>query len=219
MKILSQEKQFLLNNPLFLGAKESTLTDLFSEPDASIRTFRKGETVFAYGQEIRAIGVLLSGTVCITKTSYAGGQLLVTKLDAGEMFGESFACSGGAKATVTVTAEKESKILFLNHIEKLPEFVQKNLMILLARKNLFLNRRISLLSLGTIRDKVLSFLQEECDQQQKNPFYLLMDRNEMAEYLCVDRSALSRELGKMKRENLLDYHKNCFRFTDKGILK
>ncbi len=211
MKISAYGINILYTNPLFQGLHETQIINLLSEPVSTVKYFNKEETVIAYGQHIKEIGVLLSGTVCITKTDYDGNQLLITKMHTGAVFGESFVCAGGERASVTVTADVDAEILFLNSIEKLPALVQKNLMIILARKNLFLNRRISLLSLGSIREKVLSFLKEECDKQQINPFYLTMDRNEMADYLCVDRSALSRELGKMKRENLIDYHKNCFR--------
>lgn len=211
MKISDDGMNILLTNPLFQGLNRSQIMNLISKPVSNVKYFDKEETVITYGERVKEIGIILSGAVRITKTDYDGNQLLITKLDNGALFGESFVCAGGEKASVTVTAEEETKILFLNSIENLPPSVQKNLMTILARKNLFLNRRISLLGMGSIREKVLSFLKEERDRQQINPFYLSMNRNEMADYLCVDRSALSRELGKMKRENRLDYHKNCFR--------
>lgn len=219
MKLSADQMKILLANPLFQELNQKQILHFISQPFCAVTFFNREEIIILCGEPIKKIGILLSGTLRITKTDYDGSQLLITKLEPGALFGESFACAGGEIASVTVTSDTETDILFLNRIENLPALVQRNLMTILARKNLFLNQRISLLSLSSIRGKVFSLLREECGRQQRNPFYLTMNRNEMADYLCVDRSALSRELGKMKEEHLIDYHKNCFRLMERTVRK
>ena len=138
----------------------------------------------------------------------------------GELFGETFACGEDTMSTVTFTVSEDADILFIpfcrvmhsctnacSHHQQLIE----NMVRILAGKNRDLIRKVEIVSKRTIREKILSYLSLQSQAQDSPYFEIPFGRIELAEYLCVDRSALTRELAKMKEEGIIDYDRNCFR--------
>ena len=145
---------------------------------------------------------------------------------AGDLFGESYACAPGAPLTVSVIAAEDCEVLFINiaqaltmctHVCAFHVRLVNNLMHILAGKNLMLSRKIDHLSRRTTREKLLAYLSDQAEAQGGSSFDIPFNRQELADYLSVDRSALSQVLSCMKREGLLDFQRSHFTlFTDRS---
>ena len=162
------------------------------------------------------IGVLLQGELQIEKHDIQGNRQLVTSIHAQDIFGEVFAVLN-QEPPFTIVARKDAHILWLSYprmltLSKHPCIHQllQNLMRLFALKNKQLQRKLELATLCSIKEKVLFYLQDVAQQAHSTSFVIPFDRQQLADYLGVDRSALSRVLSQLKLEGILDYHKNQF---------
>lgn len=204
--------------PLFWGIKEEALAKLLSCLGAKEKQYDKGETVISAGTETSRFGVLLSGAVDVLQEDFQGNTTIVAQIAPGELFGEAFA-SAGIPLPVTVQASEISAVLWLD-FRKLVSSCQsncschgaaiKNMMEILAYKNIFLNRRIGHLSKRTLREKILSYLDEQSKQKHSRSFTIPFSRQKMADYLAADRSALSSVLSKLRDDGIIDFQKNQF---------
>ena len=179
------------------------------------------------GLEPREIEGVLSCLQSETKRAAAdafGNRTILTKLSPGELFGETFACASGDKKTlpVTVIAEEPSVIMLVDYHKIITTCASacryhtqliENMLAILADKNWMLNRRIEHLSKRTTRDKLLSFLEEQALLKGSREFSIPFDRQELADYLCVERSAMSAVLGKLRDEGYLTFHRSRFRLN------
>jgi CRP-like cAMP-binding protein len=170
------------------------------------------------------VGIVLSGSAFVLQEDYWGNRNILSNIGVGGIFGESFSCAEAAALPVSVIAKEDSVILLIN-VKKILTICSTacafhtslimNLMRILANKNRYLTRKIEHITKKTTREKVLSFLSECAVQGGKNTFEIEFNRQELADYLSVERSALSAVLSKMKEEGIIDYYKNTFRLTDK----
>ena len=202
-------------SPLFDSADEETLDHILRCLDAYIAVFGKGEIICHYGDCTAYAGMVLEGKAAIAVPGPDGEESSIRTAEPAETFGCSHSCMDSQPSLITVTAKKQTKILFLK-LSKLfrPEaiccphasLVIANLLKQTAAANLSQSRRIHIMSQKTIRGKLEVFLDQSLDR--KNTAILSMNRQELADYLGVERSALSREMGRMKREGLIDYCKN-----------
>lgn len=173
------------------------------------------------GDLIPGVGVLLSGRAVVLKENAAGERHRVAILKPGDIFGE-VAVYTGDHWTASVLAEDSSSVLVLpkknlmvrKKHDEASELFQLNMLKLVSRKALKLNQNLEILSMRTLRQKLIRLFQMEWKMQKQNPLKLSMNREEMAEFLQVSRPALSRELMKMKVDNLIDYRKNEFYLFD-----
>lgn len=182
--------------------------------------FTKGEIVAFEGENLKHIGIILSGCVDMVKEDLWGNKTMLLRFGKNELFGETFACGDDSTSTVTFTVSEDAKILFLpfnrvmHSCTMACEFhhrLVENMVRIIANKNRDLMRKLEVVSKRTIREKLLAYLSIQAQTQQSRYFEIPLGRVELAEYLCVDRSALTRELAKMKDDGLIDYDKNCFR--------
>lgn len=218
-----ERKEQIRRCPLFGGMAEQEVHLLLAEMKASGQEFQKEEILIHEGKKIRTFGILLSGKLLVMKEEYSGSTAIVAQIFPGELFAEAFA-AGEAEATVTVMASEPSEVLWINYANMMnacPESMaqkqmMRNMMKILAKKNLFLTGRISHLSRRTLKEKVLSYLSEEAKKAGSKSFEIPFDRQGLADYLAADRSALSAVLGKLKKEKILDFHKNYFILRQKG---
>ena len=180
--------------------------------------YNKNDTVIMTGDEITSFGLVLSGSIKIQKEDFEGNTNLITNINVCETFGEVLSCAGIKQWPVTVTASEKSEILFIDfkkHITSCSSACSfhnqliDNMLRLIATKNLFLNQKNEILSKRTTREKLMCFF--EFQRKDKNDFTIPFNREELASYLCVDRSAMSSELGRMRDEGLIDFHKNSFK--------
>ena len=185
-----------------------------------IENFKRGEVLHFEAENIRHIGILLSGAVDMVKEDIWGSRTLLLRIRKNEMFGETFACGEDNLSLVTFSVSEDAKILFLPFDRVMHSCTMacrfhhqliENMVHIIAKKNRDLMRKVEVVSKRTIREKLLAYLSLQAQEQGNRYIEIPFGRRELAEYLCVDRSALTRELAKMKDEGLIDFDKNCFR--------
>jgi len=179
----------------------------------------KGETVLAAGGRPEYVGIVLAGRLHIVKDGYDGSCMLLAALGPGGIFSEALCCAGITESPVAVITHGEATVMrikfsrLLSICPKMCAFHTKlieNMLRLIARKNLYLQSRMEITNLKTIRTKVLSYLESFSAERKGKKITIPHNREQMAEYLCIDRSALSHELMKMKADRLINYRKNIF---------
>ncbi len=202
---------------LFTGLSKDEIASLLVFLNAEEVRYTKSETVVRPFEKQSKMGVVTKGTVISTRTDSEGNIIILSVLHAGEMFGQALS-NTELLADVSVTAQVESSILWLDvkNLSIAEDYTVKfmhNLVKMLSEKLLDFNFRINVLSKKTIREKVLTLLSKQKDGEIKLSF----NRNELADYLGINRAALSRELSKMKAEGIIDYKLNRFYLnTDKN---
>ena len=207
------------NIELFENIKAEDIERLLSCLGIAGKGFQKGETIIAQGSAIDSIGVVISGRIQVSRNDFAGNRVIVAEFGMGAIFAESFVCAGVSRSPVTVNATEPSLVIFLPYrrlmtsCESACSFHQQlilNLVRLVARKNLVLSGKLEICSRRTIREKVLAYLGMESAKALSREIVIPFTRNELADYLAVDRSALSRELGQMQEEGLIEFDKRRF---------
>ncbi|MDF2589079.1 MAG: cyclic nucleotide-binding protein [Anaerocolumna sp.] len=218
------EYQILEKVSLFQGIQKSEISDVLNCMDSNTKKYSKNQIIVRGGMKMNNLGIILDGSVQVIREDIMGNRMIVASLFSGEIFGETFACAGVDASPVSVIADEDSTILWIALTRIVTpcttacDFHSQlimNLLQILAKKNLYLNNKMELLSKRSIREKILSYLAEQANKHKTAVFEIPLNRNEMADYLCIDRSAMSRELSKLKEEGILDYHKNSFRFLKK----
>jgi len=210
----------LAGTDLFRGMSEMDITQILGCMGSRKHLYNKGQYIFMEGETRPKVGIIISGKVQIVKETKKGDSMLINQLKVGEIFGLSHVCAQVEKLPVSIIAVDSSEILFI----ELNQLVQtchnacqfhvdmiKNALWILARKNLFLDAKMHFISHKTIRERLITYLEEQEITVHSSEFKIPFNREQLAEFLCVDRSALSRELGNMKDEGLIDYKKNWFK--------
>lgn len=209
-----------VNSPLFDGICPEDRKAMLGCIGYHIGTFRKGDIVAFEEENIKHIGILLSGSVDMIKEDLWGNKTMLVRVGKDEMFGETFACGEDNLSVVTFMVSEDAQILFIpfdrvmHSCTMACEFHHRlieNMVRIIANKNRDLIRKVEVVSKRTIRERLLAYLSIQAQAQGARYFEIPLGRVELAEYLCVDRSALTRELVKMKAEGIIDYHRNCFR--------
>lgn len=205
---------------IFSGIKDEDKKALFACLQAVKKTYKKGEIIFDIDDEITSVAYIKSGVVELSKDDYSGSKLIISNLGKGETFAEAIVCSGAGKSSVCATAKEDTEILALNLTKILSvctnacQFHQRliaNIIKIIALKNLMLGSRIELLSKKTLEERILQLLHEQKSNAKSEFIKIPYSREQMAAYIAADRSALSRQLSKMKQKGIIDYHKNTFR--------
>ncbi len=204
-------------NPLFQGIDFNDFERMLTCISATTARYKKRDVVLLSGDAVDFVGLVLSGNVQIIKEDVDGRITILTELGVSELFGEVFACAGITRSPVTVLAVEDTEVLLVNYkriitscASACPFHIKlvENMLKLIARKNLTLNQKIEILSKKTTREKLFSFF--EAQRGESNKFTIPYNREELAHYLCVDRSAMSGELCKMRGEGLIRFRKNSF---------
>lgn len=203
---------------LFMSLPDEKILAVLKTMAIRRKTYDKGSFVFYAGDAIAELGLVLRGTVHIVQEDYWGNRNILAQIRPGGIFGEAFACLPGAVATVDVAVVEAAEIMFIgvNRIFRdglaLPEQEQvvMNLLAILARRNMMLTEKIRYMSQRSTRQKLMFYLSAEAKRHGSPAFTLPFNRQQLADFLSVDRSAMSAELSKMKKDGLLEYHKNNF---------
>lgn len=219
-------KQFfatMLSSPLFAGIAEKDLASMLKCLGAYVRSYEKGETVFHIGDPVYEIGLVLKGRVYLTKEDRNGNRNLVQEVGPSSLFGEELACMGQGRRDANATAAQKTQVLFLDIGRVTTQcstaclFHQRlirNLLTVIAAKNHFLNAKMEHMSKRTTREKLLSYLSDAAGENPDQWFEIPFNRQQLADYLSVERSAMSWELCKLREDKVLEFQKNRFRFTD-----
>lgn len=216
---MDRNYRILYESGLFGGIEEDNLAAMLGCLQTREVQYRKGEFIFREGDVIQEAGIVLEGKVHILQDDFWGNCHILSVVQPGNIFGEAYACLGNEKLQIAIHAETDCRILFINlqkamHICKntcaFHEKLVKNVLYSIARKNLNLTTKIQHTSKRSIREKVLSYLSEESRRNESSYFTIPFTRQQMADFLAVDRSALSKELARMKQEGLIEYERNQF---------
>ena len=206
----------LLRCPLFQGIDGAEVPDLLHSLNASARRAARGELLWSAGDPVSAMGIVLAGRVQITRADWRGNRSVLTSVGPGEMFGEAFVCAGVETSPVDVAAAEDSMLLLLD-ARRLTDVQGRgarrllvNLLRLSAEKNLILSEKLAILARRSTRERLLEYLGREAQRQGGPEIVIPYDRQELADFLEVDRSGLSTEIGKLTREGKLECRKNRF---------
>ena len=210
--------EFLKKLPIFFDLNDKEITSILIFFNCFEKSFQKNEFIFEIDKKIDKIGIIILGEINIIKEDFWGNRNILNKFKSGEIFGEVFALSKSS-SNIMVEASQDCKILFLNlknfsiNSEKTSEEIIKfltNIFKISLKKNILFTEKLEHISKKSIREKIISYLSTEAQKNKTNSFLIKFDRQELADYLFVERSALSRELSSMKKEGLIDYKKNHF---------
>jgi len=203
---------------LFQGVSLTDLPRLLTCLGPKEVTYPKDYTIIEEGDVLDELAVVLSGSVNVVRHDFWGNRTLVAKLGEGDIFAETVACTAG-KSVASVITEEKTVVLFLG-VQKIittcstacvfHHAIIENMVKLLAHKNLALMQKMDHITKRNTREKLLSFLSEQALNKGSQKFTIPFDRQQLADYLCVDRSAMSYCLSKMKSDGLIEYSKNTF---------
>lgn len=213
---------FISKTALFRGCTEEDVQIIAKQLNFRKANYKKGTIIFAEGSIVTEIGLVLYGSVQLEHNDIWGGKTILGIVDTGSIFAEAYACIPNEPMMINAVSNEDCEILFINvpkllnpcfHHPKQHRLIQ-NLVIMCAQKNIQLSKRSLHTSPKTIRSRLFSYFSEQISAQGSNKIILPFDRQQLAEYLNLDRSALSKELGKMKKDGLIEYRKNIFEIKD-----
>lgn len=212
------------NSPVFYGMSDKELKDLLECFSARVRKYEEGEMIIRQGDMISNIYLILSGEVNIEKDSYWGRRIIISRLGVNDNLALSFVGSKNVESNIDAVTVKDTVVLILGY-EKCTSMCQNactrhkilinNLFQILSKENIELIQKIENVSQKSIRDKLLTYLSNEAQKKHSNVFDIQFNRQDLADYLNIDRSAMSFELSKLQKEGLIAYNKNHFEL--KGI--
>ncbi len=206
--------------PLFDGIDEQDLTGMLHCTGYHTAAYKKGQMIHLEQEQIRHIGIVMDGAVDMIMEDIWGNRTLLSRMRSPEMFGETFACSEDNRSMVSFQAAEDSQVVFIPFHKIMHtctmacQFHHKlveNMVRIIASKNRELLQKIEIMSKKSLREKILAYLSLQAQLQDSRYVQLPLGRVELAQYLCADRSALTRELTNMKAEGLIDFEKNTFK--------
>ena len=209
----------LRSAPLFSGVSEEELTAILACLGAEVKHFPKDDFLLRAGDTAESIGLVLAGSVLVIQENIWGNRNILSKTGPGQTFAAAYACAPGSLLNVSVAAETPAAAMFLNVRRVLTvcpsacvhhSRIIRNLLGELAEKNLRFGEKLTHMGQRSTRAKLMSYFSAEAQRLGKYEFDIPFSRQQLADYLAVERSGLSLELGKMKREGLLDFHKSHF---------
>ena len=212
--------EILKKCPLFHGVEETDLGAMLSCLGARGCEAKKGQTIFREGDPAVYVGIVLTGAIRVIREDYYGNRSIVAHMGPGEVFGESFACAGVKALPVSVVAEEDCRYLLINcqritvSCTNACSFHSRmiyNLLRLVAGKNLVFNQKLEITSKRTTREKLMAYLMSQAKLQGSDEFCIPYDRQALADYLEVDRSGLSVEISKLRKEGKLTCEKTRVR--------
>ena len=210
----------LKKTKLFAGVGDDEINSMLSCLGARLCTYKKGEYVFRQGEHISDISVLVEGNLHIQKDDYWGNRSILGQIAVGEMFGEAYVSPENSTLLNDVFATLDSAVIFFDVkriITTCPSacrfhsIVVQNMFFAISEKNRKLVQKLGHMSKRTTREKLISYLSEEAKKQNSAIFTIPFNRQQLADFLSVDRSAMSNELCKMRDEGLIEFEKNCFK--------
>ncbi len=209
----------MLNIELFSGISEENMLSLLRCLDITTKSYKKNAVIIPFQTKITSIGIVLSGNIEVIREDINRDKITLAKLSENGIFAETIVCAGLEKSPVSVVAKTKCEILFIPY-EKIISTCSKacshhkrlvqNILKVIAQKNLLLSSQIDLLGKKTTREKLLTYLRTVKEEKDSKNFVIPFNRNELADFLCVDRSAMSRELCKMRDDGLIKFDKSYF---------
>ena len=209
----------LKRTKLFSGVGEDDIASLLSCLGARKKEYKKGEYILREGEHISDIFILVEGKIHIQKDDYWGNRSILSVISVGEMFGEGYAAPESGVLLNDVVAVEASSVIFFDVKRILTtcssacrfhNMIVQNMFFAISDKNRKLVQKLGHMSGRTTRAKLISYLSEEAKRQGSSAFTVPFNRQQLADYLCVDRSAMSNELCKMRDEGMIKFEKSRF---------
>lgn len=217
---MKEYQEILSRCTLFEGIRLDDLTAMLGCIGGKTLSVTKGQPVCREGDPATHVGMVLSGAVRLEREDYYGNRSIVAHIGPGALFGETYACAGIQALPISVVADEASTVLLMDcrrittTCSSACAFHSRiifNLLRLVATKNLVFDQKIQITSKRTTREKLMAYLLNQAKIQGSNSFTIPYDRQELADYLEVDRSGLSSEIGKLRKEKILESEKNHFK--------
>ena len=211
--------EFLAGTKLFAGTAPDEIKSMLQCLGARERRFKEGARIHRMGDAIKTVGLVLDGCVRIENVDAWGNVNVLGTMGIGDMFGAAYAAAPDEPLLVDVVAAKDSRVWFVKLSKVLTTCprscprharISANVTAIIARRNIELSRRIFHVAPKTIRGKVLAYLSDEAERAGSREFDIPFNRQRLADYLGVDRSALSAELSRMQKAGLIETHRNHF---------
>lgn len=210
----------LKRTQIFAGVGDDDIASMLLCLKAQLHHYKKGDYVLREGEHLSDIMILVDGRLHIQKDDYWGNRSILEQISMGEMFGEAYIAPESGPLLNDVVAAEDSVVIFFNAKQiiatcssscRFHTMVVQNLFFTISEKNRKIVRKLSHMSKRSIREKLISYLSEEATRQNSSSFVIPFNRQQLADFLFVDRSAMSNELSKMRREGLLEFERNCFK--------
>lgn len=208
---------------LFAGIPADTLATMLDCLQPKISTHAKNSFITVEGEPFTGLGIILAGEAAVVKENIAGSRSVLTTLQAGDMFGEMIAFSARKSWPASVVAQSECIVVFLPpqkitgtcpHACNGHQRLIRNMLLIVSEKALMLNRKVEYLTIKSMRAKIATYLLEQHKHNDKKTFLLPLKRNDLADFLNVSRTALSREMGRMRDEGLIDFYRSSVKLTN-----
>lgn len=216
---MKQHLFILRNSPFFQGMTEEEILSVMRCVNATVLNKKKGEYILRVGDSTETMGLVLRGAVLVLQEDLWGHRNIIHRIGAGEFFAESFAATPGSVLDVNIVADEDTEIMLL-HMGRLLQTcpnacayhnrLVRNMVSVMARRVMNLNEKITHMAKRSTREKLLSYLSAESIRQGKRAFRIPYDRQQLADYLCVERAAMSAELSKLQKEGFLQTNRNYF---------
>lgn len=203
--------EIIKKNQLFDGISTEEIKRILAGKSARFCKFEEDSFIFLRGDIIDFVGIVLSGSIAIIKEDSNGNRSIISEVTRSESFGTAL-CATKTKSMFSAVALKDSSVLLMEY-EKIFDSssdLSRNFIKLLAYKVLNINQKVNILSKRTIRDKLLAYFEMQSELYHSKAFSIPYNREELADYLFVDRSAMSRELSNMRNEGLISFYKSNF---------
>lgn len=205
---------------LFSGIAENDLLAMLRCLNVTVQQYRKGQALIAEGEKPERFGIVLSGTVQLWRIDYSGNRSIMASIEPSQIFGESFVCAEVSSIPVQVVASESCEIMMIDGTRILHACgngcafhhqVIFNLLRIIARKNLVFHQKLEITSKRSTREKLMTYLSQQAKLHQSRTFTIPFDRQELADFLEVDRSGLSAEISKLRKEGVLESERSTFR--------
>ena len=205
--------------PLFNQIEDESLVRALVCLGAKEKSYKKGDTVLTEGQEAKYFGIVLKGSVQLERVDYYGNRSILTSIEPSQLFGEAFACAGIKSLPIDVIAAEDTDILFID-VKRAASSCDAacafhaqliiNLLNIVAKKNLVLHQKIEITSKHSTREKLMTYLFLQEKNTGSRTFTIPYNRQELADYLAVERSGLSAEISKLRNEKVLECNRSTF---------
>lgn len=205
-------------HPLFKGISKEDLEPVLKLMNCEIKHYDRDEFIINAGDKFSRMGIVSSGSVMVMEEDYWGNRSIINKMETGDIFAEAFISAGVTTIPVSVMADTAADVILLDFNRAMKEVtsleavscLMVNMVSILARKNIMLTGKMRHITKRTTKEKLLSYLSAQAKRTGSNSFKIPFNRQELADFLSVDRSALSSQLSSLKDEGLLKYHLNEF---------
>lgn len=213
----------LKNCELFKNTSSDDLERILRCLSSKYKVYKKNDFIFYEDDKANYAGIVLSGSVYVIKEDFWGNRAILAKLEQGDLFGETYALSDEDRLPISVVAIQDCEVILIDFKKILKSCSSsctfhakliENILKILANKNVALNQKIHHIVKRTTREKLISYLSEQAERAKSNVFKIPFNRQELADYLSVDRSAMSNELSKLREEGFLEFNKNEFKLLE-----